>query len=1318
MASFVPTLEGTLQDFKEAFVLLESQDIQVTEGIKNLIQENLSLHKESWLINSLVDYYYLTQSSSVVDLVSQVREPHDKHLLEKLLDGIKSQDHLQHALKLLLHVVCAQPIWIHKVISLSLFKVIIKCLKVETNIPVLTTAVTIVTILLPSVPTMVGPYLPEVFEIFNRLASFTIKKPPGNTPDIYYLYLQISVYALFHRLYGMFPYNFLTDLRHFYSKKENSAVFEEVIKSMLERVRLHPQLITGTKEQETSTQRWRNMETHDVVAVCSNMTLDPLEGIWEELQCPIMTSRYIIETPKSTTEHWPISSPVQAGPSAPLALPLTPNLQSATFIQQGQDINFWSPFDVIPLSTPPNSPRLTHAANVSEPSTTQAHGAAAVCTPVVTNAGQTPMNMPRETPPVSDDPEQIMGRTNVGGTSQINVDNPKRLNMELSFHHPVPLMTSSSLIQSVPQSPLRTEFTSTPPVGVTKTVPVTFAPRELQFDFESLYERPYSKEVMLVGAEMKDRDSLKSSKLLEGEKTDVRSSSVMLFEDSFKEEVSKFLESENSDFKERAKDILQGQELTSSSDLSVKDVKGKTGKSATEFNGTDQGSVKARSGSSAMDSAQMDTVSLGNISKVIDGLESQEEDSDDEVCELTSRPRSQGQSAYITAESVKKFMKSVNRIRFNSLTATQSVEHVQTRFGSQYRSRSCPQFPKMELKSQNDDDVSRSVSTICQQSSKNATILKNENSADTFATNENGNSIICTSSSVTVCTKVETTVGTYTTSDINATRSSMLTTSVGQLKRESPEHEIAMILRQVFNQPSNQICAKCKGQVESTNKALPSEPYFSSLSPMELMDRHIRLARDLHAKELSKIPIPSTQDVNWTHFGGVAPADEISIVRGQLMLLHNHLMYERNKRDQHAKRNRRLLRKIAHTKSLEEQNDAMSDQLRQHELTISDLQVSLKLLQEENFKLKSSQECEEYGKLNRLRSCLQENEDLKNAKKEMNMLLVRQREERDGLEKNLMAVQGKLFNTEHELEVMKEVTTINTRLNDQILQLHKELLLMGELQQKTTEKFQALKNEYKAYKLEQAYTQDTLEKQLHDIQQDLTRKTLQWDSCQHQLKEQAECMSKKDTNLAEFKLMLEKIKSSHFEECRSLKDKYEASRQTNQTLECYIMQLYADLELANEKLHRGKPGKPPNLNYPFDTTFSDVKTSTIQAHESSPLPGQGTQQSPGASIPVSSSDTSGTVTTSSQLKFGSNGKELHYALGAGVGRQLSKGAGVESQQSSGRQHKDESRGHSLPHSSDSPSFPRLQQDELPQVQKSCSDEEFDLVDERNDEASE
>ena len=56
----------------------------------------------------------------------------------------------------------------------------------------------------------------------------------GNVADVFLLHLQVALYSMFHRLYGMFPYSFLTFLRHHYSKKENVNVFEEFVKVMLQ----------------------------------------------------------------------------------------------------------------------------------------------------------------------------------------------------------------------------------------------------------------------------------------------------------------------------------------------------------------------------------------------------------------------------------------------------------------------------------------------------------------------------------------------------------------------------------------------------------------------------------------------------------------------------------------------------------------------------------------------------------------------------------------------------------------------------------------------------------------------------------------------------------------------------------------------------------------------------------------------------------------------------------------------------------------------------------------------------------------------------
>lgn len=61
---------------------------------------------------------------------------------------------------------------------------------------------------------------------------------------------------------------------------------------------------------------------------------------------------------------------------------------------------------------------------------------------------------------------------------------PKRLSAEFVQSQTVPQLTPSSLIPSVPPSPLKTEFTNTPPFGL-KTLPTVLnASRKISFDHD------------------------------------------------------------------------------------------------------------------------------------------------------------------------------------------------------------------------------------------------------------------------------------------------------------------------------------------------------------------------------------------------------------------------------------------------------------------------------------------------------------------------------------------------------------------------------------------------------------------------------------------------------------------------------------------------------------------------------------------------------------------------------------------------------------------------------------------------------------------
>lgn len=65
-------------------------------------------------------------------------------------------------------------------------------------------------------------------------------------------------------------------------------------------------------------------------------------------------------------------------------------------------------------------------------------------------------------------------------------------------------------------------------------------------------------------------------------------------------------------------------------------------------------------------------------------------------------------------------------------------------------------------------------------------------------------------------------------------------------------------------------------------------------------------------------------NVQWTVCVlGPAQGEELQSLRSQLLLVHSQLQYERFKRQQHAVRNRRLLRRVINSTALEEHAVAM-----------------------------------------------------------------------------------------------------------------------------------------------------------------------------------------------------------------------------------------------------------------------------------------------------------------------------------------------------------------------------------------------------------
>jgi hypothetical protein len=103
----------------------------------------------------------------------------------------------------------------------------------------------------------------------------------------------------------MFPCNFLSYLRSKYSEnnKDNQLVFVHTIRPMLNTVRMHPLLVTHSRDQEKTPTRWKTLELHDVIVESSRYSLISQESTKEDQEPPILETGGVPEvTPGNDIE--------------------------------------------------------------------------------------------------------------------------------------------------------------------------------------------------------------------------------------------------------------------------------------------------------------------------------------------------------------------------------------------------------------------------------------------------------------------------------------------------------------------------------------------------------------------------------------------------------------------------------------------------------------------------------------------------------------------------------------------------------------------------------------------------------------------------------------------------------------------------------------------------------------------------------------------------------------------------------------------------------------------------------------------------------
>ncbi|XP_032426038.1 TSC complex subunit 1b isoform X2 [Xiphophorus hellerii] len=1009
--------------------LLETSDLQQLEEIRSLINDQLCTERGSMLLNALVDYFLETNSAQALHILSSVREPHDKHLLDKMNDCMAKPACRLPTLMLLGHVVRKQPSWIHKMARYPLLLSLLKCLKTDTDVVVLVTGVLVLITLLPMIPQAGKQHLWEYFDIFGRLASWNLKNP-GHVSEVYLIHLHASVYSLFHRLYGMYPCNFVSYLRSHYSMKENMETFEEVVKPMLEHVRIHPELVTGTKDHELDPTRWKKYEIHDIVIECAKVSLDPKEASCEEgyatmpenfypqahLRAQDSTSSPYTDLHSSygSSSSTPFSTPRQPLPP-PLSLPPLSGTQSSSSYRSPQtsrrqnsnsELNsscggkdpLWSPSSLCGMATPPSSRGMS-------PNLELSHSASHLPSRFHCTSGG--KGTPASSTPATSSPPPT-----------------------LSDDFPVISLPANTVQSSPPRKDRRPGETSKP----------------------GLVRQEHVREMEKSGEGAANRDA--------GSAANVTMTLTELSVFVTKQELDLQLRTE----KEREEAAITEELMKLTEDK--QELPGLRGYDSPFFHTTE-----TLTGRQTQNPTSSTNAHPGGPIR--------------EPRYAASTPdRAENASGGGAGDRAAASDRSAVDRSWSFQSGFTPIDH------HLLRSPSAP-----------DDDSSK---------------------FEMFSPSP--------------CGKVP--VPYESLFALALPRAASL--FVGQ-KTSEAVHKAAM----------ERLLQREEGLEDGEEEGVVSA------SPLEVLDRLVQQGSDAHDKVLKRLPLPS-KSADWTHFGGSAPLDELHTLRSQLLLLHNQLLYERYKREQHAVRNRRLLRRIINATALEEQNNAMKDQLNLQSVDIVSLRDSLQVEQQRYRQLWDDRETVVTRLHSQIRQLQQSRDDYYTKNQELQSKLQECQKRMDDLEAELQTANNKVGHTGHLLNQMTVKLSNSESSQQQMSFLNKQLLLLGEAHKLSMQDAQqpGMSNTKETEMLRMSHM-----KEVDSLRQSLLAQGQKLEAAQQRAAELETLLSKKEHLIAEQKKFLEDVKCQAKAELQASDCRFQAQRRITQLLQTELLQLYSQVEM-------------------------------------------------------------------------------------------------------------------------------------------------------------
>ncbi|KAK0180659.1 hypothetical protein PV327_003022 [Microctonus hyperodae] len=367
----------------------------------------------------------------------------------------------------------------------------------------------------------------------------------------------------------------------------------------------------------------------------------------------------------------------------------------------------------------------------------------------------------------------------------------------------------------------------------------------------------------------------------------------------------------------------------------------------------------------------------------------------------------------------------------------------------------------------------------------------------------------------------------------------------------------------------------------------------STLSPSSMLDRYIEACARVNTTNNDQLKCNKKKGMDEDDTNEEIGIDQTSINQ-QLQLMQIQLLFERQRREVHAERNRRLLGKLRDSRALEEHNAALTDRLRMARNEIDGLKNEMDRIKKDS-RLADSRNVEA---LQHWQSkCIEEQQQNRLLHEHVEILELELKKERKKItecEQQTREAEAALFDAAHKLKDALKAASRGEEYKKNLDNVRKRFLLLGEAQIKLQERASApvLMLRQETVQIQKAYNEE-----LSNLRRQLESRMSLAEVRKVRLAELEAREERKEKQLIDLQRLLQETKERNAAELRAVESKYKAQVEINLLLESRILELHGLLEAATSG---------------SSTTAVNVMSSASPKERSPPLSGSLASSSEGS----------------------------------------------------------------------------------------------------------